>query len=40
LNVFASFEPKIPDAYRDSDFLFLANIDPCFSSRVREAMPA
>ena len=34
LNVFAGFEPKIPEAYRDSQFLFLANIDP-----VREAMP-
>jgi sugar/nucleoside kinase (ribokinase family) len=39
LNVFASFEPKIPDAYRDSDFLFLANIDPVLQQRVREAMP-
>ena len=39
LNVFASFEPKIPDAYRDSDFLFLANIDPILQRRVREAMP-
>jgi hypothetical protein len=28
LNVFAAFEPKIPEAYRDSEFLFLANIDP------------
>jgi sugar/nucleoside kinase (ribokinase family) len=40
LNVFASFEPKIPDAYRDSDFLFLANIDPVLQRRVRDAMPA
>jgi sugar/nucleoside kinase (ribokinase family) len=39
LNVFASFEPKIPDAYRDSDFLFLANIDPVLQKRVRDAMP-
>jgi sugar/nucleoside kinase (ribokinase family) len=39
LNVFASFEPKIPAAYRDSDFLFLANIDPVLQRRVREAMP-
>ena len=39
LNVFASFEPKIPDAFRDSDFLFLANIDPVLQRRVREAMP-
>ena len=39
LNVFASFEPKIPAAYADSDFLFLANIDPVLQRRVREAMP-
>src|SRR5579871_1288144 len=39
LNVFAGFEPKIPDAYRNSEFLFLANIDPVLQRRVREAMP-
>jgi sugar/nucleoside kinase (ribokinase family) len=39
LNVFAAFEPKIPEAYRDSEFLFLANIDPLLQRRVREAMP-
>lgn len=39
LNVFASFEPKIPESYRDSEFLFLANIDPVLQRRVREAMP-
>jgi sugar/nucleoside kinase (ribokinase family) len=39
LNVFAAFEPKIPDAYRDSEFLFLANIDPVLQRRVRDAMP-
>jgi sugar/nucleoside kinase (ribokinase family) len=39
LNVFAAFEPKIPVAYRDSQFLFLANIDPVLQRRVREAMP-
>lgn len=39
LNVFGSFEPKIPDVYRDSDFLFLANIDPVLQRRVRESMP-
>ncbi|MGC9223752.1 MAG: PfkB family carbohydrate kinase [Terracidiphilus sp.] len=39
LNVFASFDPKIPGAYRDSEFLFLANIDPVLQRRVREAMP-
>jgi sugar/nucleoside kinase (ribokinase family) len=39
LNVFAAFEPKIPAAYADSEFLFLANIDPVLQRRVREAMP-
>jgi sugar/nucleoside kinase (ribokinase family) len=39
LNVFGSFEPKIPEAYRDSQFLFLANIDPVLQRRVRDAMP-
>src|SRR5271154_5230224 len=39
LNVFASFEPKIPEAYQDSEFLFLANIDPVLQKRVRDAMP-
>jgi sugar/nucleoside kinase (ribokinase family) len=39
LNVFAAFEPKIPAAYSDSEFLFLANIDPVLQRRVREAMP-
>ena len=38
LNVFGAFEPKIPDAYRDSEFLFLANIDPVLQRRVRDAM--
>ena len=39
LNVFASFEPKIPEAYLDSEYLFLANIDPVLQLRVRKAMP-
>ncbi len=39
LNVFAAFDPKLPDAYRDSEFLFLANIDPVLQRRVREQMP-
>jgi sugar/nucleoside kinase (ribokinase family) len=28
LNVFATFRPDLPEAYRDSHYLFLANIDP------------
>ncbi len=39
LNVFGAFQPKIPEAYKDSEFLFLANIDPVLQKRVREAMP-
>ena len=39
LNVFETFDPKIPDAYKDSEFLFLANIDPMLQARVRSQMP-
>jgi sugar/nucleoside kinase (ribokinase family) len=39
LNVFAEFSPKIPAAYEDSEFLFLANIDPVLQARVRSQMP-
>ncbi len=39
LNVFADFEPKIPESYLDSEYLFLANIDPVLQSKVRAAMP-
>ena len=39
LNVFATFEPKIPEQYLDSEYLFLANIDPVLQSRVRKQMP-
>ena len=38
LNVFADFSPKIPAAYEDSEFLFLANIDPVLQGRVRKQM--
>jgi sugar/nucleoside kinase (ribokinase family) len=34
LNVFASFHPEIPDAYRDSEYVFLANIDPVLQLEV------
>jgi sugar/nucleoside kinase (ribokinase family) len=40
LNVFADFQPKIPDSYRDSEYLFLANIDPALQLLVRHAMPS
>ena len=39
LNVFETFEPKIPEAYKDSEYLFLANIDPVLQARVRSQMP-
>jgi sugar/nucleoside kinase (ribokinase family) len=39
LNVFETFSPKIPAAYKDSDFLFLANIDPVLQANVRRQMP-
>ncbi len=38
LNVFAEFSPKIPSTYEDSEFLFLANIDPVLQGRVRAQM--
>jgi sugar/nucleoside kinase (ribokinase family) len=39
LNVFETFAPKVPAAYQNSDFLFLANIDPVLQARVRQQMP-
>jgi len=34
LNVFETFAPKIPDSFRDSDFVFLANIQPGLQLQV------
>lgn len=34
LNVFADFNPKLPAAYRDSQFIFLANIHPSLQESV------
>ena len=39
LNVFADFSPKIPKSYEDSEYLFLANIDPVLQLQVRKQMP-
>lgn len=36
LNVFQTFAPKIPPAYLDSSFVFLANIDPVLQLHVRQ----
>ena len=34
LNVFSDFSPEIPERYRDSEFVFLGNIDPKLQRRV------
>jgi len=34
LNVFSSFDPHIPDRYRNSKYVFLANIDPVIQKKV------
>lgn len=39
LNVFGTFSPKIPEAYQDSEYLFLANIDPVLQAEVRRQLP-
>jgi sugar/nucleoside kinase (ribokinase family) len=39
LNVFASFRPEIPLAWRDTPLLFLANIDPDLQRDVLEQVP-
>ena len=38
LNVFANFNPELPRKYRDSEFLFLGNIDPTLQANVRRQM--
>ena len=38
LNVFENFQPRIPAAYQDTQFLFLANIDPTLQAAVRLEM--
>ena len=38
LNVFASFQPKLPPHYRQSPYLFLGNIDPELQSLVQDQM--
>jgi sugar/nucleoside kinase (ribokinase family) len=38
LNVFETFQPRIPDAYNDTEFLFLANIQPTLQANVRRKM--
>jgi sugar/nucleoside kinase (ribokinase family) len=38
LNVFEQFQPKIPQTYQDTPFLFLANIHPILQAAVRRKM--
>ena len=38
LNVFETFRPRIPEEYEDTDFLFLANIQPTLQAEVRRKM--
>jgi len=40
LNVFANFDPKIPEKYRKAKYLFLGNIDPELQLKVLEQMEA
>jgi sugar/nucleoside kinase (ribokinase family) len=38
LNVFENFQPKVPDEYQDSQFLFLGNMDPGLQASVRKQL--
>src|SRR5256884_1669827 len=38
LNVFEKFQPELPDAYRQTDFVLLANIAPSLQSHVLDQM--
>ena len=38
LNVFETFQPRIPQEYADTEFLFLANIQPTLQADVRRKM--
>jgi len=38
LNVFAGFDPKLPDAYRSASYLLLGNIQPALQKSVRSQM--
>lgn len=40
LGVFADFQPKIPDGFRDSEWIFLGNIDPLLQLDVLEQVRA
>src|SRR5213594_4030374 len=38
LNVFADFNPKLPESYRTAPYLFLGNIQPALQAQVRRQM--
>ena len=38
LNVFGDFEPELPEAFRDSDYVFLANGSPALQKRVKDQL--
>lgn len=38
LNVLAKFDPKVPEAYQDSEYLFLGNLTPDIQQKVIERM--
>ena len=40
LNVFATFHPKLPESYRDAEYVFLANIDPALQAEVARQIKA
>jgi sugar/nucleoside kinase (ribokinase family) len=40
LNVFADFQPALPEAYRTTPYVFLANIDPELQQRVLDQVQA
>lgn len=40
LNVFASFNPELPESYKNSSHVFLANIDPVLQLKVLEQVRA
>ena len=38
LNVFADFQPKLPESYKSAEYLLLGNIQPALQRSVREQM--
>jgi sugar/nucleoside kinase (ribokinase family) len=40
LNVLADFDPKLPDSYKASEYVFLANIDPRLQQKVLDQVTA